>query len=174
MPVIIVGDEKNFAALRPRLFSGKVSNEAVRAVTDAVAAANPHADLKALEPGTVLTIPDHPRVSTRGDLSLDDVTMKQVFDGISNAGAGALEQLAATARRTESVAVAERKRLAKALEAKELDAARRRDKTLAADLKAAAEGIASDEAAATERAVALDEARAAWNAELKTLKSMFR
>ena len=172
MPVIIVGDEKNFAALRPRLFSGKVSNQAVREVTDAVAAANPHADLKALEPGTVLTIPDHPRVSTRGDLSLDDVTMKQVFEGLSNAGAGALEQLAAAARQTESAAAAERKRLARALEAKELDAAGRKDRALAAELKAAAEGIAGEEAAAKERAAALDEARAAWNAELKTLKSM--
>ena len=172
MPVIIVGAEKNFAALRPRVFSGKVSNEAVREVTDAVAAANPHADLKALEPGTVLTIPDHPRVSTRGDLSLDDSTTKQVLEGISNAGANALEQLTATARKTESTAAAERKRLAKVLEAKELDSAGRKDKALAADLKTAAEGIAAEEDAAKQRTAALDEARTAWNAELKKLKSM--
>ena len=172
MPVIIVGAEKNFAALRPRVFSGKVSNEAVREVTDAVAAANQHADLKALEPGTVLTIPDHPRVSTRGDLSLDDSTTKQVLEGISNAGANALEQLTATARTTESTAAAERKRFAKVLEAKELDSAGRKDKLLAADLKTAAEGIAGEEDAAKQRAAALDEARTAWNAELKKLKSM--
>ena len=164
MPVIIVGAEKNFAALRRRVFSGKVSNEAVREVTDAVAAANPHADLKALEPGTVLTIPDHPRVSTRGDLSLDDSTTKQVLEGISNAGANA--------HKTESTAAAERKRFAKVLEAKELDSAGRKDKLLAADLKTAAEGIAGEEDAAKQRAAALDEARTAWNAELKKLKSM--
>ena len=50
MPVIIVGTEKNFAALRPRLFSGKVSNATLREVTEAVAAANPHADLRRSSP----------------------------------------------------------------------------------------------------------------------------
>jgi hypothetical protein len=172
MPVIVVGAEKNFAALRPRVFSGRVTGEALREVTDAVAAANPHADLEKLEPGTVLTIPDHPRISTRGDLSLDDSTTKQVLEGISNAGAKALEELVATARKTESEATAERKRLAKALDAKELDAAGRKDKALGAELKAAAEAVAGEESAAKERVAALDEARAAWNSELKALKSM--
>jgi hypothetical protein len=172
MPVIVVGAEKNFAALRPRVFSGRVTGDALREVTDAVAAANPHADLEKLEPGTVLTIPDHPRISTRGDLSLDDSTTKQVLEGISNAGAKALEQLMETARKTESEARAERKRLAKALDVKELDAAGRKDKALAAELKTAAEAVAGEEAAAKERAAALDEARAAWNSELKSLKSM--
>ena len=140
MPVIVVGAEKNFAALRPRLFTGKVSNEAVREVTEAIAAANPHADLKALEPGTVLTIPDHPRLSTRGDLSLDESTTTQVLEGIAKAGADSLEQLVAAARENESAAASDRKRLAKALDVKDLDTSLRRDKVLTADLAAAAKG----------------------------------
>src|ERR1700730_3309161 len=50
MPVIVVGTEKNFDALRPRLLSGKVSTAAKREVADAIAAANPHVDPKALAP----------------------------------------------------------------------------------------------------------------------------
>ena len=36
MPVIIVGSEKNFAALRPRLFSGSVSTKAAGEVSAAI------------------------------------------------------------------------------------------------------------------------------------------
>ena len=51
MPVIIVGTEKNFAALRlaPVQRQG-LEREACSEVTDAVAAANPHADLERSSP----------------------------------------------------------------------------------------------------------------------------
>ena len=62
MPVIIVGNEKNFTALRSRIFSGRVPTAAAQEVSDAIAAANPHVDLNKLEPGTVLTVPDLPHV----------------------------------------------------------------------------------------------------------------
>ena len=75
MPVLIVGKEKNFAALRPRLFSGPISTAAAREVSEAIAAANPDADLSALQPGTILTVPDSPHLSVRGDVSLDDTTI---------------------------------------------------------------------------------------------------
>jgi hypothetical protein len=169
MPVIIVGTEKNFAALRPRLFAGKVSNAAVREVTDAIAAANPHVDLKKLEPGTVITVPDHPGVSTQGDLSLDD-SAKELIQGIANAGADALEQLVGTARETESQAAQERKRAAAVLSSSEIDAAVRKDKSLAPDVKAAQEGLAQEDALAQDRQAALKDAQTQWNAELTALK----
>src|SRR2546426_12797247 len=100
MAVIVVGTEKNFAALRPRLFSGKVSAAAVKETTEALAAANPDVDLQALQPGTILTVPDLPHVSVKGDVSLDDTT-KQMLEGLANAGASALDELVATARKTE-------------------------------------------------------------------------
>ena len=87
MPVIIVGTEKNFAALRTRLFSGRVSNAKLQEVTEAVAEANPHVDLNSLKPGTVLTIPDSPHLSVSGDISLDDST-KELVDAVANAGVG--------------------------------------------------------------------------------------
>ena len=97
MPVIIVGTEKNLAALRPRLFSGRVSNAALKETTEALAAANPGVDLEKLQPGTILTVPDSPHVSVKGDVSLDDTT-KELFEGLANAGASTLKDLVATRR----------------------------------------------------------------------------
>ena len=171
MPVIIVGTEKNFAALRPRLFRGRVSTAAVKETTDALAAANPHVDLEALQPGTILTVPDLPHVKVEGDVSLDDTT-KQLLEGLANAGASALEDLMATARKTESAAAAERKQLSAALARPELDAAAKRDKALGEDLKAIKQAVDEEEKQAKERAAALDEARSDWNKELKALKGL--
>jgi hypothetical protein len=171
MPVIIVGTEKNVAALRPRLFSGRVSNAALKETTEALAAANPHVDLQALEPGTILTVPDLPHVSLKSDVSLDDTT-KQMLEGLANAGASALDELVATARKTERDAAAERKQLAAALGAKELDAAARKDKTLGPDVKAAQDAVDEAEKQAKARATALDEARTDWSKELKALQGL--
>jgi hypothetical protein len=171
MPVIIVGTEKNLAALRPRLFSGRVSNAALKETTEALAAANPGVDLEKLQPGTILTVPDSPHVSVKGDVSLDDTT-KELFEGLANAGASTLKDLVATAQKTERDAAAERKQLAASLASKDVDAATRKDKTLAADVKAALDAVDFEEKQAKQRAAALDEARADWDKELKALKSL--
>ena len=110
MPVIIVGNEKNFTALRSRIFSGRVPTAAAQEVSDAIAAANPHVDLNKLEPGTVLTVPDLPHVKVAGDLSLDDTT-KQVLAGIAQSGADALADIVAAAKSADRDAAAERKQL---------------------------------------------------------------
>jgi predicted nucleic acid-binding Zn-ribbon protein len=171
MPLIIVGTEKNVAALRPRLYSGRVSNSPHKETTEALAAANPHVDLEKLQPGAILTVPDLPHVSVKGDVSLDDST-KELLEGLANAGASALEDLVATARNTQSAAAAERKELAKTLASKDVDAAVRKDKTLGAEVKAAQDAVDEEEKRAKERAAALDEARSDWDKELKALKSL--
>ena len=112
MPVIVVGTEKNFAALRPRLITGKASTTAVSEISAAIRVANPHANLDRLEPGTILTVPDDlPHVSVHHEVSLDDTT-RSAIEGLANAGAAALEELAAAARVRESDGAAERKQLA--------------------------------------------------------------
>lgn len=172
MPMIIVGTEKNFAALRPRLISGKVSTAAVSQISAAVRAANPHADLDKLQPGTILTVPDDlPHVSVRGDVTLDDTTRGSI-EGLANTGSAALEELAAAARTLESEGTAERKLLVKSLKRKEFIVATRKDKALAADVKAAQQAIADEEAQAKQRAAALGQAQADWSAELEALKKL--
>ena len=171
MPVIIVGTEKNFTELRSRLFTGRVSNAKLQEVTEAVAEANPTVDLKALKPGTVLTIPDSPHLSVSGDISLDDST-KELIYAVAGAGSDALDDLVTTARAADRNAAAERKQLTATLAKPELGAAGKRDKALGDDLKAVKKAVDDDEAASKDRSAALQEATTSWKAELESLKGL--
>jgi hypothetical protein len=172
MPVIIVGSEKNFAALRPRLFTGSVSTKAAGQVSSAIQAANPHADLKALKPGTVLTIPDDlQHVAVAGDLSIDGAT-KEAVAGVLEAGATTVEQLASMTKESIAAGAAERKSLARTLAGKQLSAAAAEDKAVAASLQAAQDALAAADAAEPGRAAAVERAQGEWAAELETLKAL--
>jgi hypothetical protein len=171
MPVIIVGTEKNFAALRTRLFSGRVSGARLQEVTDAVAEANPHADLNSLRPGTILTIPDSPHLSVSGDISLDDST-KELVDAVANAGSGAHDDLVAAARVADRNGAAERKQLIATLARPELGEAAKKDQALSEDLKAVKKAVDDDEAQAKKRTAGLQEATASWKSELESLKGL--
>jgi hypothetical protein len=171
MPVIIVGTEKNFAALRSRLFSGRVSSARLQEVTDAVAEANPHADLNSLKPGTILTIPDSPHLSVAGDISLDDST-KELIDAVANAGSDALDDLVATARVADRDAAAERKQLAATLARPELGEVAKKDQAFSEDLETVKKAVDDDEAQAKKRTAGLQEATTSWKSELESLKEL--
>ena len=174
MAVIIVGNEKNFAALRSRLFSGRVSTAVVRDVTEAIAAANPHVDLGALTPGTVLTIPDLPKVNVSGNLSLDDTT-KQALARIADEAAGTLEQLVATSHGVDRDDASERNALSSVFSGTQINTnviGRVGDKDLVTDIKALRKSVADEEKAAQARAAALEQASSGWSADLKTLQGL--
>jgi hypothetical protein len=171
MPVIVVGNEKNFAALRSRLFAGKPTPAAIRAATDAITAANPHADLASLKPGTVLTIPDVPNLRVRTDVSLDAPT-KELAAGLVRGAEELLDELVAAAKADEESAAGQRKQLGRSLSATELASAARKDRTLGARLKATRNALAQEQDQAGTRATALDEARARWTEELKALAKL--
>jgi len=171
MPVIVVGTEKTFAELAPRLLRGEVSTAASRDVADAMAAANPHVDLEALTPGTVLTVPDVPHVSVVGDVSLD-TNSTQVIAAVIDSGEATLEALPAASARLALGAAAERKQLARSLAAKELDTAARQDPALAVHLAAARQHLADEDAGAKARAASLRRAQAEWRAELQAVRKL--
>ena len=171
MPMIVVGTEKNFAALRPRLFEGKVSTAASKDVVASIEAANPGINLSRLEPGTVINVPDSPHVSVRGDLSLDDAT-KSTLAGLSDAGASALVEITAAAQSREAADAADRKKLAQSLTGKQVTDAAKDDKAIAAGLKAAKDALAEEDDRAKARATALQQAQAEWSAELAALKDI--
>jgi hypothetical protein len=172
MPVIVVGAEKNFAALRRRLFAGRVSRAAAQRVAEAIRLANPHVDLDRLQPGTVLTIPDLPEISAGADLSPADTTAAPVEE-LREAISPLLEQLAAMAERREREDAAERKRLARSLEAPEVQEAAARDDALARDLEEVRRAVAEEEDRAKARRAAVKQASAEWAAELEALKTAF-
>jgi hypothetical protein len=171
MSVIVVGTEKNFAALRPRLFSRSVSTKTAGEVSAAIQAANPQADLKALAPGTVLFVPDDlPSVSVRGDLSLEPGA-RSAAAGVLATGDATLAGLAAAAQSRASDAAASRKQLARTLSGKQVADAAARDKAIGASVKAAQEALAAANANAKARADALAQAQSEWSAELAALKA---
>jgi hypothetical protein len=171
MSVLIVGAEKTFPDLRSRIFTGRVSRQVSAEVSDAIQKANPHVNLDALEPGTILTVPDLPGVDVRGDLSIDD-TSKQAVAGLVDELGATLADLAAAAKARDQEAAAERAQLETALSATELAAIAGKDKAFAATLKAARDAVANADAETKARAAALDAAHADWDAELKAMGSL--
>jgi hypothetical protein len=170
MPVIVVGAEKNFAALRSRLFGGSISTKAAGEVSAAIQEANPHADLKALQPGTVLVVPDDlPHVAVRGDLSLDDRS-KEAAVALVTVGNTSLSDLKSSVQSRAAEAADARKQLARALAGKELAQAADRDPAVADSLKAARAAVAAADAEEKAREEALAAAQSEWSAELAALK----
>jgi hypothetical protein len=169
MPVIVVGTEKNLAALKPRLFEGSVSAKATKEVHEAIAEANPHANLDALEPGTILTVPDLPKVAIRGDLSLDEPS-KEAVASLAAQSRTALADIVAAGKTVAKEAAAANRKTVKALNAKEAVAALRKEKPLGLDLKALEAAVAEEDEASKARAAALTKAQTEWAAELKALE----
>lgn len=172
MAVIIVGEEKNFAALRPRLFTGSVSTKAAGQVSAAIEAANPDVDLGKLVPGTVLEIPDGlPHVAVAGDLSVDQ-TSTQAVATVLDTGVAGIAQLTADAKAQATAAAAERKRLTSTFATKAIKAAARRDKTVAVGVKAAQDAFDARSEQEKARQAALAQAEQEWSSELAALRSL--
>jgi len=172
MPVIVVGTEKNFAALRSRLFTRSVSSKTAGEVSAALQAANPDADLKALAPGTVLFVPDDlPHVSVTGDLSVSGGATSPVADVLAAVEA-ATGDLAIAVKTRARAATATRKQLNAALSRDEVTVAAKRDKAIGASLDAAQQALTDADAADKESVAAVGQAQAAWTAQLETLKGM--
>jgi hypothetical protein len=171
MSVIVVGAEKNFAALRPRLLTGSISTKAAGEISAAIQAANPHADLKALAPGTVLTIPDDlPHVAVRGDLSLDPRSATTVTALVTD-GDARISQLTSSGLDAAKAAATARKALVRSLGGAQLTDAASQDKAVAASLQAAQDALAAADAAAAARTAALQQAQTEWSGELAALRA---
>ena len=171
MPVIVVGSERNFAALRPRLFGRSVSSKVAGQVSAAIEAANPGVDLAKLVPGTVLQIPDDlPHVTVEG-IALD-LGSQQAIDTVLEAGSAAVASLGAAAKAQQEADTAARKPVAAALGSSALRTLRRKDASLGPRLAAAQKALESADAAAKVSQDALGQAQAQWQEELKALRAL--
>lgn len=172
MPTIVVGTEKNFSALRPVIMERRVSADVAREAAEAIKEANPHADLENLQPGTVLTVPEGvPGVRAEPQPAVVVTTGPSGPAGaLPSRGKVELDALASAAKARDTAARADRRRLAKALESPQLEAAMKRDTQLAADVEAARNAMAEEEAKEKERAAALKQAQTEWQAGLASLQ----
>lgn len=170
MPILVVGTEKNFAALRPRLFEGRISNKVAGEVAREIREANPDVDLDKLRPGMILTVPDSPKVTVSGELSLGETATGGVAAAADLARA-ALDEASNAAANREADAQTERARALKSLDALRGEAPRRREPGLAKDLEAARKALVEEDARAEERASRREKAHAGWAAQIDALKS---
>ena len=168
MPIVVVGNEKNFAALRPRLFEEKVSSKAAGAVAEQVQKANPHADLAKLTPGTVLTIPDSTGVRLRGELSLDEQTTTEL-KGVGDRGKALLAGIVTAADEREAKTREERARAIKSLDSIGTGTRKPREKGLTKELTAARKGLDEEDERAKQRKETLKLAQAEWTEGLDAL-----
>jgi hypothetical protein len=168
MPILVVGTEKNFAALRPRLFAGRVSNKVAGQVRRAMREANPHADIDRLKPGTILTVPDSPEVSLRAELSFDAV-LSEGIEAAAGYGKAALDELSTAAKEREAETRAERRLTLKYVEA---IPDRFLEDGLAKDVEAAREALLEEDARASERTSRLEKANAVWTEEIDALREL--
>lgn len=168
MPIVVVGKEKNFAALRPRLFEGKVSNTVAGEVAARVREANPHANLDKLTPGTVLTIPDSPKVHVRGEVSIDTPTVSEL-KGLGDQAKALLAGIVSVADEREAQTREDRARALEALDAIGTSAARPWDKALTKEIASARKALAAEDEHADRRLETLKRAQADWTEGLDGL-----
>ncbi len=171
MAVLVVGNEKNLTELRPRLFTGRVPAAALQRANAALVAANPHVDLAALVPGTVLTIPDVPEIPDRGALSLDP----SVHGGVDAIAKELQRNLAAMLDEAEGVIRQERVEHKQTIAAFDDDLVHRAaedNQDLAAALEAARDAIERAEAEASARLNGVRQAIERWNGEIETLRKL--
>lgn len=171
MGSLVVGSEKNFGDLHARLFEGRVAAAVLRRASDALARANPHVDLDALAPGTILTIPDVAEIPDRGALSLDD-SVRDGVAGIANELTSSLAGLRDDAERLEHEARTERKQTLAAFDDDLVRRAADGNQDLAAALDAARAAIEREDAEADDRLAGLAQSIDGWSAEIETLHKL--
>jgi hypothetical protein len=173
MPVLVVGTEKNFTALRPRLFTGRVSTRDAREVAAAIRDANPDVNLDRLTPGTVLTIPEGVGARVGRELSLDQ-SVPEAIGALATEARAVLDELVETAKAREREDASERRSLAKALRSKEVQAAMRREPALKRDVETVRKAVDDEESGAKGRLTSLEAARDEWLAEIDALSALLR
>lgn len=174
MPVMIVGTEKNFAALRPRLFTGSVSSKAAGQVSAAIAAANPGIDLGKLVPGVVLQIPEGLADVSLAEGIAFDPGSQQAIATVLDAARASVAGLVEAAKAQQAADTAERGPVTAALDSGELRALRRKDKSLGPAIAAAQQTLAGADAADKASLDALVQAQGQWEEELAAVGALVR
>ena len=170
MAIVVVGNEKKFADLRPRLFGGgRVAKKRADEVAEAVRKANPHVDLEQLQPGTVLTVPDSADVRLAAAVDIDK-PVRDLAAGIAEHGQAVLTALANAAEQREGQLREERTQTLKAFD--QVGQGVRRERGLAQTIKEARKAVEEEERRADERSETLKQARQEWSQGLEAFKQL--
>jgi hypothetical protein len=153
MRTIVVGDEKNLAALRKRILDPGVAGSARKTVDDELRAANPHLDLDKLSPGAVVVVPDLPGLSTPPADDQTTTALPVAFAGPPTVDLGAA-----------------RKELAKQLGSSQLTKVTKGDDLLRAEVSRLTDAITEEQQRAKQWQDDLTAAVPAWRSALDALR----
>jgi hypothetical protein len=179
MRTIVVGDEKNLAALRKRILDPGVTGSIRKGIDEELRAANPHLDLDKLSPGAVVVVPDVPGVTAGPE---DEVTaalpgnLGAVLGSASEAAGSAAGSVTAggvaageAAGRTIDLGAA-RKELAKQLGSGQLAKVTKGDELLRTEVARLGEAVAEEQQRADRWQADLTGAMPVWQAGLDALR----
>ena len=170
MRTIVVGDEKNLAALRKRLLDPGVTGSVRKGVDEELRAANPHLDLDRLSPGAVVVVPDLPGVAaSTGDQATATGTALpgDLGDVVAGTAGGRAGSLGAT--RTIDLGAA-RLELARQLGSAQLTKAVKGDDQLKAEVSRLGEALAEEQRRSQRWQADLEAAIPGWQAGLDALR----
>jgi hypothetical protein len=163
MRTIVVGDEKNLAALRKRILDPGVTGSVRKGIDEELRAANPHLDLDRLSPGAVVVVPDVPGAAAGPD---DEATTVTVLPGNLDA---VLASAGGAATRAVDLGEA-RKELVRQLGSSQLAKATKGDELLRAEVTRLNEAVAEEQRRAGQWQAALTAAVPVWQAGLDALR----
>ena len=165
MPILVVGKEKNLAAVAARVLTARASKTAHADAINALRAANPGIDHDRLRPGTVLVVPDvsGARVNIDGAHrgTVADLTeqVKAALDGLADAVDAHTERDATSRERT-----------LRAIGAADLKRAAGRDPQLRARLAELGRTVKADAKSATAEAETLRATLRDWTAAVEAVR----
>jgi hypothetical protein len=170
MRTIVVGDEKNLAALRKRLLDPGVTGSVRKGVDEELRAANPHLDLDKLTPGAVVVVPDVAGVAASpddGTTATGTVLPGDLGEVLAGTGADRAGSLGAT--RTIDLGAA-RLELARQLGSAQLAKATKGDDQLRAEVSRLGEALAEEQRRVEQWRADLTAAMPGWQAGLDALR----
>jgi hypothetical protein len=167
MSVVIVRTERHIEELAPRLL-GERATTMSNAVRRAIRTANPHVDLERLQPGDVLTIPDHDDVRVRHDAAPEDLAaegLAAMVDGLREVVAALADQADTEAK----VEAADRAVVRRSLGLRAVEQAAEQDRHLRGERDRVVAALAEADDTAQEAAATRKRAVATWRQHLDVL-----
>lgn len=166
MRILIVKDEKNLTGLRTRLLRSDVSPAAAKLAEAELRAANPHVDVKHLQPGTALVVPDAAEFKVRGTESM----LASYVDTLSERLEIGLRQLAERLEAGSKLAARQREEVAGVLSSRGFRAVAGSDESVRADAQRVQEALAADAERSKDRRKRLELALKRAQADLHALR----
>lgn len=170
MRMLVIEKGTTARTLRDTLLSSRLSAAQADAALEHLQATNPHVDLKALKPGTVVFVPDAPTFKQ----SASDPLVGDVLTDVEQLVEGALDAARARVRVATEASAIENAELGKTLRSAAFKRTVSEDAELQSAVDAANEALKQENHEMQEAEQTLADARKAALAALRTLREFLR